>query len=562
MKRIFIALLFALFCAPVAAETRLGLPDSPGSNGPFRLSGGEDRPGIQPGRVFLTREEIDALILPRGAKSVRLSTLERFTGNEEDGLVFRKISLAADGSRVRVVTGGGERLQPWSERDFYLATNQTTGLGIAVDRRSGEVRGYAKKNGSRLEIQGNLLGALQFITVDDQGSASCATEMGDQPISTADIASYAAMPSQSEALQGETISYEAVVAVETDNEWLAGFGDDVVEAQLWIEDTFLAMNVFFERDVETRLLIGDVFLRPASEPDPYSVTGGDRSGQLDEFGAYWKDNMGHVDRQFAAMFSGRDISSRSFSGIAWLDQYCDYGFSWSGRTPGSYSYNAIGSSWSASSIALYIGHELGHNMGSPHTHCYSPPVDECYNGEGGCFSGTASCPTSGRGSIMSYCHLRGGCSNTAEFHPTVQALIENRLAEELAAGCILPHSEPLGAEIETTPAAGATLEFGPHKVAETSPAIVVHVENTGDQVLDLSCGLTGVDAASFSYSNCLPSVAVGAGVEISLSCTPAYSGSLAAVLQLNSNDLDEPQSSFALACQGQVDLIFSNGFED
>jgi hypothetical protein len=312
-----------------------------------------------------------------------------------------------------------------------------------VDRRSGEVRGYVKKNGSRLEIQGNLLGALQFLTVDDSGSASCATEMGDQPISAADVASNAALLSQSEALQGEAISYEAVVAVETDNEWLAGFDDDVVEAQHWIEDTFLAMNVFFERDVETRLLIGDVFLRPTSEPDPYSLTGGNRSAQLDEFGAYWKDNMGHVDRQFAAMFSGRDVSSRSFSGIAWLDQYCDYGRTWGSRTPGSFSYNAIGSSWSASSIALYIGHELGHNMGSPHTHCYSPPVDECYNGEDGCFSGVASCPVSGRGSIMSYCHIRGDCSNTAEFHPTVQALLENRLAEEMAAGCILPYSEPV-----------------------------------------------------------------------------------------------------------------------
>ena len=251
MKRIFIAFLFALTCAPAAAESRPDLLDSPESNSAFSLNNSEDRPGMEPGRVFLTRGEIDALILLRHGKPPRLPTLERFTGNEEEGLEFRKISLAAAGARVYVVTDRGQRIQPWSQRDFYLATNRSTGLGIAVDRRSGEVRGYVKKNGSRLEIQGNLLGALQFLTVDDSGSASCATEMGDQPISSADIAAYAAMPSQSEALQGEAISYEAVVAVETDNEWLAGFDDDVVQAQLWIEDTFLSMNVFFERDVET-----------------------------------------------------------------------------------------------------------------------------------------------------------------------------------------------------------------------------------------------------------------------------------------------------------------------
>ena len=43
------------------------------------------------------------------------------------------------------------------------------------------------------------------------------------------------------------------------------------------------------------------------------------------------------------MLSGRDISSRSFSGIAWLDQYCQNGRRFNGsHTIGSYSYNALG----------------------------------------------------------------------------------------------------------------------------------------------------------------------------------------------------------------------------
>ena len=44
MKRIFIALLFALTCAPDAVQSRPVLPDSPESTGAFRLNGGEDRP--------------------------------------------------------------------------------------------------------------------------------------------------------------------------------------------------------------------------------------------------------------------------------------------------------------------------------------------------------------------------------------------------------------------------------------------------------------------------------------------------------------------------------------
>ncbi len=86
-------------------------------------------------------------------------------------------------------------------------------------------------------------------------------------------------------------------------------------------------------------------------------------------------------------------------------------------------------------------------MGSPHTHCYDPPVDQCYNGAGSCFTGTPQCPAAGRGTIMSYCHVGGssgaGCgTSNSEFHPIVQSLLEDRLASEAARGCISLYSEP------------------------------------------------------------------------------------------------------------------------
>jgi hypothetical protein len=233
-----------------------------------------------------------------------------------------------------------------------------------------------------------------------------------------------------------------VIAIDTDSEWLAGFADDTDAANDWITNLFLVMNVMFERDLGAQLMIGDVILRTGS--DPYNVTSGDRFDQLTEFGQYWRLNQDGSDRDFAAMLSGRNINPNSFSGIAWLNQYCQNGWVPGGQgfTVGSYSYNAIGSNWPASAAAKFVGHEIGHNMGSPHTHCYNPPVDQCYGSEDDCYSGPASCP-GGPGTAMSYCHLLGGCGSTADFHPTVQALLEDRLASNSPA-CIAPFDGGVG----------------------------------------------------------------------------------------------------------------------
>ena len=93
-----------------------------------------------------------------------------------------------------------------------------------------------------------------------------------------------------------------------------------------------------------------------------------------------------------------------------------------------------------------IAHEIGHNAGSPHTHCYSPPVDQCFNAQSGCYSGTPSCPPGGSGTLMSYCHFSppngAGCgSNLIEFHPTVVSLFAGFIAGHTP-GCV----EPLAAD--------------------------------------------------------------------------------------------------------------------
>lgn len=84
-------------------------------------------------------------------------------------------------------------------------------------------------------------------------------------------------------------------------------------------------------------------------------------------------------------------------------------------------------SWSVNVFA----HEMGHNMGAPHTH-------ECAWGEGnlspidGCGPVSSSCanpglPHAGQGTIMSYCHTIGsvGISLANGFHPEVAAHLQS-----------------------------------------------------------------------------------------------------------------------------------------
>ena len=124
-------------------------------------------------------------------------------------------------------------------------------------------------------------------------------------------------------------------------------------------------------------------------------------------------------------------TSGGWSGIAWVNVLCSpYGAS---QASGPYSYAEISASYN-SSVATptyswsteVITHELGHNLGSPHTHSCTwtgGAIDGCATPEGGCSAGPT--PTNG-GTIMSYCHLTSiGINYANGFGPQPKALITN-----------------------------------------------------------------------------------------------------------------------------------------
>ncbi len=241
-------------------------------------------------------------------------------------------------------------------------------------------------------------------------SWSCANDMAG--LGGPALASAEAAGGGASALASSTV-YAATLAIETDYELYQLLGSPEAVAA-YVGDLVAASSAIYLRDVKTVLRIGALYTY-ATPADPYSATTLD--GALFELGDYWHANRSSVPRSTVHLLSGKRLGG----GIAWLGVICDGDFYYGGHWGGGYGVStSLNGAFSATNPSLYwdllcFSHELGHNFNSEHTHCYSPPVDTCYSGESGCYSGPTSVPPE-KGTIMSYCHLRsGGYSNVKLF---------------------------------------------------------------------------------------------------------------------------------------------------
>jgi len=127
--------------------------------------------------------------------------------------------------------------------------------------------------------------------------------------------------------------------------------------------------------------------------DPYPVTSS--FDALDYFTTFRTDFNG--DLAHLVTFDDENLG-----GVAWVDVLCSsYNYAYSNID--AYYADFPTYSWTV----MVFTHEMGHNLGSSHTHNCDWPggaIDNCYTTEGGCDPGPA--PIDG-GTIMSYCHLTG-----------------------------------------------------------------------------------------------------------------------------------------------------------
>jgi hypothetical protein len=427
---------------------------------------------------------VPALLEAQAETSVRVAGWP-VAPDERADVVLTRYEIYAPGAKVFVVDGQGEHEVPRSRLAFFSGTAEGDSdlrVFAAVDPDTRSLNGFSQTRDDLYELHplsdlpslaglaktagsGRHLVALPEVFRAERGESPEFTCGQDgAPLSFLEERDRVQQMAEDGSVFASAIStlHTATVAVDTDNELLSiKFGDNLTTATNYIASLIASMTVIYERDALVRLLQGTTYLRPSSSPDPYNDTasGNASVSKLQEFSNIWNTTYASVPRAVAMMLSGKQAGGGA-SGIAWVNTLCSkyYGTSFSqvytsGTTP---SFGDV----------LVVAHELGHNFGSPHTHCYATPVDNCFNTEGGCYSGPKSCPasqtingvTNVTGTLMSYCHLSGlgGCTSSTVFHPRT---ISEKLGPAIQAAvstCIFPYVDPTPTVTAVSPASGST----------------------------------------------------------------------------------------------------------
>jgi len=187
----------------------------------------------------------------------------------------------------------------------------------------------------------------------------------------------------------------------------------------WITAVFNNVATLYSNE-SINTAISEVFVWTSA--DGYSKTSSSTAlNQFKSLRTTFNGDLAHL-----AALGGNNIG-----GVAWLDVLCtNYRYAYSNISSG-YS-NVPTYSWTVEVMT----HEMGHNLGSNHTHWCGwtgGALDNCYTPEGTCSKGPA--PTNG-GTIMSYCHLT---SYGINFNNGFGTQPGNKIRAEVAAAtCLSP----------------------------------------------------------------------------------------------------------------------------
>lgn len=290
-------------------------------------------------------------------------------------------------------------------------------------------------------------GIVQVGHLDEPEPWSCGNDALEQPLpraaTVAPLAMTNALQPRTAGLANATQQYVMTLQIETDPQFYALFGSTSSMTN-YITGLIAAMSVIYQRDIKTQVQIANIVVNSNLATDPWN-SAASTSTLLTQVSDTYMNSAAllAIERSSVVLLSGKPLHG----GIAWVGTAATGGClaSRCGQSVGAFavctSYDATGTAStpdpnstqngvlyglpSASGNDLYWGlsqlaHEVGHNLGSPHTHCMALTaaeqsalgrqyVDTCYSGQSGCYSNGTTGPVSAnvpveKGTIMSYCH--------------------------------------------------------------------------------------------------------------------------------------------------------------
>ena len=210
------------------------------------------------------------------------------------------------------------------------------------------------------------------------------------------------------------------LAIEVDNYTRNTFSSNL-ETSNWALAIIAGVSQIYDSEVNAAIVVTYSYIW--NTIDPYSAYINQSSNMLNELVSQWTTNNVAINRDLVHLMTKR--TNTGTGGIAYLDVLCNnnwgYGFSSNLNNDTTYSFPNPSYTWNMS----VISHELGHNIGSHHTHwcgwLADPSVfflggiiDNCVDVEGSCLNNTSS----QLGTIMSYCHTTSG-GIVLDFHDVV-----------------------------------------------------------------------------------------------------------------------------------------------
>jgi hypothetical protein len=435
-------------------------------------------------------------------ESVRLERFPFAPGATGD-LLLHRFEVAAPDAKIVVETASGETFAPFPRvthlrgsldgqpdsrvyvavHGSFLIANLRTSAGLVYVGPDGAVQGPVQHvlRSADSPLNAGLAPAGWKCDADELPLAPPdhprSGRSGDEPVRSPSgaVATLSALAT--------TASKDATVSIETDQELLAKFGGNVGSMSAYITTLLGQISTIYDRDVSVHLTVN--MIQAWTTTDPYSSPS--PRTQLDEVGDWWHANRPKTSypRTIVTYLSGKPVTG----GIAWLNVLCMNDFSQGGHWGGAYSVVQLSGNYPSNLWDLIAtAHEMGHNFGSPHTHCFSPPIDMCYNGESGCYSGSIVNPGPLGGTIMSYCHLLSGGFGNIDLRFHERCINEEMLPEINSVGCLTTIPDP-------DPTATSYYTLTPCRVVDTrnpngpygGPALTANGDRTF--VLGGRCGI-------------------------------------------------------------------------